>query len=65
MYNEPAVVERTVVGGMCLSPGPSVRVPFLDFGSWSVEISSPGSKVVAILVFVDVLCGGGRGEVDF
>ena len=43
---DPAVVERTVDGGMCCSPGPRVRVPFLDLGSWDCGISSPGRRTV-------------------
>ena len=58
------MVERTVVGGRCLNPGPSVRVPFLDSGSWSVDISSPGNKIVVMFEFVDVSGGYGRGEVE-
>lgn len=45
-----------VVGGMCRSPGPRVRVPFFDFGRDDSGIMSPGrTKAVDVAIWRTVL----------
>ena len=67
MWRVPAVVEEIVVGGMWRSPGPSVRVPFLDLGRFCSGIMSPGLRKavpVAIMgVFVVWKRVNGKGNV--
>jgi hypothetical protein len=54
VVNAPAIVAVMVLGGMCRSPGPSVRglFCFCGFGRACEGITSPGRTTVAVVAIV-------------
>jgi hypothetical protein len=57
VVNAPAIVAVMVLGGMCRSPGPSVRGLFCfgGFGRACEGITSPGRTIVAVVAIVSRL----------